>query len=158
MMLLHVVSLVCCISIFTSHKIFFYFSFTHWLFRNMCNLHIFVSFPVFLIDFYFSFLATPYNLQDLISQTRDVTQVLYNAKTELLPWTTRAFFPLQCILEEAKREFEIHVFVIPWRKPLLDLVSPPIPPPADSSPPFSCALRSWVGMQWRQGCPQLLPR
>ena len=55
-------------------------------------------------------------------------------------WTTREF-PLQYILEEAKLGFEIHVFVIPWRKPLLDLVSPPIPPPADSSPPFGCALR-----------------
>ena len=47
---------------------------------------------------------------------------------ELLPWTPREF-PLQFILEEAKREFEIRVFVIPWWKLLRDLLSPPIPPP-----------------------------
>ena len=64
-------------------------------------------------------------------------------------WTTREF-PLQYILEEAKLGFEIHVFVIPWRKPLLDLVSPPIPPPADSSSLQLCTqVLGWDAVETR---------
>ena len=66
-------------------------------------------------------------------------------KQNCYPGPPGHFFPLQCILEEAKREFEIRVFVIPWQKPLLDLISPPIPPPAVSSLPFNCALRQVLG-------------
>ena len=122
---------------------FFFFLFTLILSSRLC-------FPHFILVF---FLA----MESLFS-SQGCNRALCSGKHSCNQWTCRKF-PLCFILEEEKLGFEIRVFVIPWQKPLLDLISPPIPPPADSSPPFTCALsRSSVGMQWRQGCPQLLPR